>query len=403
MKWFFRLVLLFWVPALLSVATAQEGAILAEPRVFDFDERAPSLIKFRSEPEGATVLVDSKVFCKTPCSKEMAEGQYDLLVRASKYDSYSQRLIVNGKQTVSVRLSPRFGWLLVFTSPPGIAIAVDGKVVGKTPLRTVLSPGEYDVLISDERWLPSGERVTIEKGLERRIEVKALQRQGGLVVRAVDDKGNALDLPVRLDGQRIGETPLRKKVQVGQYSLLVGSINRRVRIVDSVVEEVLVKLPQKGSGEGSNQNSKAALFGEPILDPSFMGGIDPSVVGGISGGGNFGPKGEGGIGRIGGDPIILGALDKSLIDRVINKNMNQIKYCYSRQLNANPTLNGKIVVKFVISGDGSVSQAKTHSSTMTGGSAVQSCINQRFVRFQFPEPKGGGIVIVKYPFLFAPK
>ena len=30
------------------------------------------------------------------------------------------------------------------------------------------------------------------------------------------------------------------------------------------------------------------------------------------------------------------------------------------------TLNGKIVVKFVISGDGSVSQAKTHSSTMTG-------------------------------------
>jgi hypothetical protein len=72
-------------------------------------------------------------------------------------------------------------------------------------------------------------------------------------------------------------------------------------------------------------------------------------------------------------------------------------------LNRSPTLSGKIVVKFVISGDGSVSQAKTHSSTMKGGDAVQSCINSRFMRFQFPEPKGGGIVIVKYPFIFAPQ
>jgi len=122
-----------------------------------------------------------------------------------------------------------------------------------------------------------------------------------------------------------------------------------------------------------------------------------------AGGGNFGAKSEGGIGRIGGDPIILGALDKSLIDKVIKRNMSQIRYCYQRELNRNPSLSGKVVVKFVISGDGSVSQAKTHSSTLKGGDAVNSCINSRFMRFQFPEPKGGGIVIVKYPFIFAPQ
>jgi hypothetical protein len=57
-----------------------------------------------------------------------------------------------------------------------------------------------------------------------------------------------------------------------------------------------------------------------------------------SGGGNFGAKGEGGIGRIGGDPIILGALDKSLIDAVIKRNMNQIRYCYQRELTKQPEL-----------------------------------------------------------------
>ena len=119
------------------------------------------------------------------------------------------------------------------------------------------------------------------------------------------------------------------------------------------------------------------------------------------GGGSFGAKGEGGIGTIGGDPIILGALDKSLIDAVIKRHMNQIRYCYQRELTKNPSLGGKIVVKFVIAKDGTVSKASTKSSTM-GNKAVEGCINSRFMRFQFPEPKGGGIVIVSYPFIFSP-
>lgn len=120
-----------------------------------------------------------------------------------------------------------------------------------------------------------------------------------------------------------------------------------------------------------------------------------------SGGGNFGAKGEGGIGRIGGDPIILGALDKSLIDAVIKRHMNQIRYCYQRELTKNPNLGGKITIKFVIAKDGSVSKASVKSSTM-GNKSVEGCITGRFMRFKFPEPKGGGIVIVSYPFIFAP-
>ena len=120
-----------------------------------------------------------------------------------------------------------------------------------------------------------------------------------------------------------------------------------------------------------------------------------------SGGGNFGAKGEGGIGRIGGDPIILGALDKSLIDAVIKKHMNQIRYCYQRELPKNPDLGGKVTVKFVIAKNGTVSKASTKSSTL-GSKAVEGCINSRFMRFKFPEPKGGGIVIVSYPFIFQP-
>ncbi len=120
-----------------------------------------------------------------------------------------------------------------------------------------------------------------------------------------------------------------------------------------------------------------------------------------TGGGHFGAKGEGQIGTIGGEAIVLGALDKSLVDAVVRRHLNQIRYCYQRELTKDPQLAGKIVVKFVISKDGTVSSASTKSSTM-GNSAVESCINGRFMRFAFPEPKGGGIVIVSYPFIFSP-
>ena len=130
-------------------------------------------------------------------------------------------------------------------------------------------------------------------------------------------------------------------------------------------------------------------------------GIGSGKSGFGSGGGNFGAKSTGGLSQVGGDPIILGALDRSLIDEVIKRHMNQIKYCYQRELTKNPSLAGKIVIKFTIAKDGSVSSASTKTTTMNNAS-VEQCVVSRFMRMQFPQPKGGGIVIVSYPFLFSP-
>ena len=79
--------------------------------------------------------------------------------------------------------------------------------------------------------------------------------------------------------------------------------------------------------------------------------------------------------------------------------MNQFRYCYQRELNKDSSLSGKITVKFVIAGDGSVSRAIIKRSSMDS-SAVEGCLTGRFMKLQFPEPKGNGIVVVSYPFMF---
>jgi len=105
------------------------------------------------------------------------------------------------------------------------------------------------------------------------------------------------------------------------------------------------------------------------------------------------------IRSVAGEPIIMGAIDSALIDAVIKQHMSQIKYCYSRQLTKNPSLGGKLSLKFVIANDGSVSNAQVKSSTL-GDEAVDACMVRQFLRMRFPAPKGNGIVVVSYPFHF---
>ena len=110
-------------------------------------------------------------------------------------------------------------------------------------------------------------------------------------------------------------------------------------------------------------------------------------------------KEDGAINAVGGTGIVLGALDSADVDRVIKQNMPSIRYCYQKELQGHPGLSGKVSVKFTIAADGTVSSA----TTRTGASmpAVEACLSARFLTMKFPRPKGGGVVIVSYPFVFS--
>lgn len=101
------------------------------------------------------------------------------------------------------------------------------------------------------------------------------------------------------------------------------------------------------------------------------------------------------------NPIIMGSLDKSLIEGTIKRHLNELRYCYQRELQKSPTLTGRVDVKFVIGANGSVMSAEIRRSTLANP-VVEACIQSRFTHMLFPQPGGGGIVLVTYPFLFSP-
>ena len=130
------------------------------------------------------------------------------------------------------------------------------------------------------------------------------------------------------------------------------------------------------------------------------GGPSIGLHGPGGGGGPLTGKSQGEISTSTRDVMLVGNVDKSAIDAVIKRNIASIRYCYQRELQRRPGLGGKLVVKFTIARDGTVSSAATKSSTL-GGDEVEQCVIRRFAGMKFPVPAGGGIAIVSYPFLFS--
>jgi hypothetical protein len=100
-----------------------------------------------------------------------------------------------------------------------------------------------------------------------------------------------------------------------------------------------------------------------------------------------------------GGATVTGSLDKKIVDRVIKQHRREATYCYETGLHKDKDLKGKIVVKLIISATGSVVSSSIAESTLNN-TTVEKCMAGKVRRWVFPEPKGGGIVIVNAPFDF---
>lgn len=98
---------------------------------------------------------------------------------------------------------------------------------------------------------------------------------------------------------------------------------------------------------------------------------------------------------------VKGALDKDIIRRIVRAHINEVRTCYDKGLSKDPALSGKITVGFTIGTTGKVT-ASSVSSTTLSDKAVGTCIAGAAKRWKFPSPRGGGVVMVKYPFTLEP-
>jgi hypothetical protein len=96
---------------------------------------------------------------------------------------------------------------------------------------------------------------------------------------------------------------------------------------------------------------------------------------------------------------VNGRLRPEVIQRVVRENFGRFRFCYEAGLRSNPSLDGRVVVKFVIDRGGAVGLAADAGSDLADTHVTQ-CVVSAFEDLSFPSPDGGMVTVV-YPIVFS--
>lgn len=95
-----------------------------------------------------------------------------------------------------------------------------------------------------------------------------------------------------------------------------------------------------------------------------------------------------------------GRLPAEVVQREVRLHSGRYQSCYADGLRPNPSLNGRVEVRFVIGRDGSVVTAQDGGGSDLPDLAVRQCVVKAFYGLSFPTP--GGTVKITYPLTFTP-
>ena len=166
-----------------------------------------------------------------------------------------------------------------------------------------------------------------------------------------------------------------------------------------------------GTGSGDVAAALAGARGVSIATADSVGARAGDGAGRTAGIGDVGTAGGGRVALAGkGDVKVSGHVsaaspevdsadvDRAALSRYIRDRLGAIRGCYERELKRNPTLKGKVVVRFNITPAGRAGDVRIEENTL-GSGEVAGCIQSLMRSWIFPF-KPPDEVPVQYPFLF---
>lgn len=97
-----------------------------------------------------------------------------------------------------------------------------------------------------------------------------------------------------------------------------------------------------------------------------------------------------------------GQRERETIQRVVRQHRREMKYCYEKELQTNPGLEGRVVVEFTIAPSGEVVAALVDQSTLENAE-VENCMQNKIRHWTFPPVDDVQMAKVSYPFNFSPE
>lgn len=202
-------------PALFATVTGL--ALLALVAVFLVTAR-PVLLTF--SPEAETVSVSGGLTLPVGERILMRQGQYQVNAEREGYHPIEASFdVVSGEENVfAFEFEPLPGLLDVSSEPvSGARVRVNDADVGLTPLTDLeLEPGEYEIVIDADRYLPAQQVLAITGRGERQSLTATLEPAWARISLSTEPAGAEISLA---DGSVIGSTPATFELLQGAHVL----------------------------------------------------------------------------------------------------------------------------------------------------------------------------------------
>lgn len=130
-------------------------------------------VGLRSQPDGATAVLESGRGCRTPCEIQVPAGRHTVTFIAEGYSTLTQRFEAPAQDSVMARLDANTGTVYLGSTPSGASIRVDGKEVpAKTPTTLKLRAGRHKLEFSKDGYASQQHDVDVIEGAISDVNIR---------------------------------------------------------------------------------------------------------------------------------------------------------------------------------------------------------------------------------------
>lgn len=216
----------------------------------DVGSEQKGIVRFKSSPSGATVLVNGVLVCpSTPCSKRVPLGMQTVTVQRERYKPYQQDVLLRSKGDHFAALIKDYATLTI-NAPTGVIVYIDDEKLGKIPIREAeIDKGQRTIKVIDPCFVGQVYEYTAVPGKEELIrEYPVRERTAGVDVN-VQKQGDDVSAKIYVDGDLIGESPLETKLPICSKKLEVKykgqKATRKLSLREGELERIEIKLKKK--------------------------------------------------------------------------------------------------------------------------------------------------------------
>lgn len=240
--------LVYALPETLKAKTTYQIKLPSNVEIIVHEDVGGQYLVMNVQPTDALVYID-EVLETTKAgalSKMLKYGEHMYRVEHPLYETKTGVLAIkNKKEQLAINLIPAYGYLSITSAPVGAEVTMNGKVLGRTPLKSeALREGTYRVKTFLSAYSEDVRDVTVVRGQTQNVTIPLDATFGYMEVNTTPEQG----ADVYINDMKVGKTPYRSnKLSEGIYKLKViqwmyAPQEREVQIAKGQIQQILLNM-----------------------------------------------------------------------------------------------------------------------------------------------------------------